>query len=145
MAFQFTLATVLRLKRSIEKQEELALQKILVQISQVRHEADTLTADIARARQSLDKAMQQPLPAVQVESMIDQINDAIRRKQALLDSLAELHRQREMQTRKYQASHNSRKMLSDMEARQRDAYVQERVRAEQKFLDEIFASRAQRR
>lgn len=144
MPFQFPLATVLRFKRSVEKQEELALQKILVAMSQVQHQVDTLTTDIARARESLDQALQQLLPAVHVESMIDQINGALGRKQELLDSLAELHRQREMQTRKYQAAHNSRKMLSDMQARQRDAYGQERARAEQKFLDEIFVSRTHR-
>jgi len=35
-------------------------------------------------------------------------------------------------------------MLSNMQARQRDAYVQELNRAEQKFLDDVFANRAQR-
>jgi flagellar biosynthesis chaperone FliJ len=35
-------------------------------------------------------------------------------------------------------------MLSDMEERQRDAYELERTRSEQKFVDDIFAARAQR-
>jgi len=144
MAFQFPLAAVLRFRESIEKQEELALRKIFVEISQAQHRIDELTAEIVRARQSLEQAMQQVLPAVHIVSMTSQIDGATHRKRELLDSQAELERRREMQNRKYQAAHNSRKTLSDMQARQQDAYMQERARAEQKAVDDIFASRAQR-
>ena len=44
----------------------------------------------------------------------------------------------------YQLAHRNRQMLTDMSTRQREAYDQERVRAEQKFLDDIFAARLQR-
>lgn len=144
MAYRFPLATVLRVKQSMEKLEELALQKIFVEMSQVRQQIELLTADIVRARQSLDEAMQQVLPAVEIESRTNGINLAAHRKQELLNALADLNQKREMQSRKYHAAHRSRTVLSDLQARQKDAYEQERARNEQKFIDEIFASRSQR-
>lgn len=144
MGFQFSLAAVLRLKQAVEKQEELALQKILAEIAQVHHQIERLAADVTRARRLLDQAMQQLVSAADIESTTRQIAGAMQHKQELMNSLAELHRRRETQTRKYQAAHNSRKMLSDMETRQRDAYGQERARIDQKFLDDIFVSRSQR-
>jgi len=144
MGFKFSLAAVLRLKQSIEKQEELALQKVLVEISQVQHRMEALTADILHARQLLEQAMREMLPAVLVESMTNRIEGAMDRKQELSHALAELSRQREIQLRKYQAARNNCQMLHDMHARQQDAHAREREHAEQKFLDEIFAARAQR-
>lgn len=144
MGFRFPLATVLRHRQAVEKREEQALQRLLAEMSRVQQQIDALTTDVAGARLLLDQAMQQSLPAVHIESMMNQIESAIFRKQELLASLAELHRQREVQNRKYQLAHNDCQMLSDMEARQREAYAQERVRADQKALDDIFVRRVQR-
>jgi flagellar biosynthesis chaperone FliJ len=72
------------------------------------------------------------------------VNAALERKKALVESLLPLERQRAAQTATYQAAHRDRQMLSDMAARQRDAYELERARSEQKALDDIFAARASR-
>lgn len=144
MAFQFPLATVLRYRQAVERQEELALKKILGEIARTRLQVADLTASIARARQSLNQALQESLRAVEIEHATKQIEAVMLCKEELLESLAELNQQRLDQTRKYQAAHHSRMTLSDMEARQRDEYERERVRLDQKFLDDIFAARAQR-
>ena len=144
MGFRFPLAAVLRVKQSIEKQEELVLQKVLLEISQVQHQIDDLTLDIVRARQLRDQAMQQMIAAIELDSMSNQIKDAMDRRQELIHSLGELRRKRELQNRRYQTARNNREMLSEMQARQKDAYAQESARAEQRFFDEIFASRARR-
>jgi len=144
MAFKFPLATVLRLQQSIERQEELALEKILVKITEVQRRIDTLAADITRARLRLEEEMQQTLPAGEVDTMTTQIENAIGHRQELVASLAELHREREAQTQKYLTAHQSRRTLGDMQDRQREAYLQERNRVEQRFVDDVFASRAQR-
>jgi flagellar biosynthesis chaperone FliJ len=76
--------------------------------------------------------------------MLKQTDLLADRKKALIESLAALDRERDIQTRRYQAAHRDRQMLSDMSARKKEAYEQERTRAQQKFLDDIFATRAQR-
>lgn len=144
MAFRFPLATVLRLRQSVEKREELALQKVLLDIAGVRHQIEQLSAEIALARQAIDKSLQKLLPAHQLQSMLSAMNSVVDRKKATIESLARLERQRAAQMQAYRAAHRDRQMLSDMETRQRQEYDQARARAEQKRLDDIFAARIQR-
>jgi len=144
MAFRFSLATVLRFRESLEKREELALQKLLMEMAGVHRDIENLTEEIARAEAARYDAMQQPLLAFRLQGMLLEIQIAIQKKAALIESLARLDQQRKAQTAKYQAVHRDRQMLSDMSTRLRDAYERECNRAQQKFLDDVFAARAQR-
>lgn len=144
MAYRFPLATVLRFRQTIEEQEERALEKVFAEIVKAEQQIDALAMDIAGARRKLEADLTESMPAGHVDSMRERIEGAVRLRQQLVDSLAELHRRRDEQVQRYQAAHNSRKVLSDMQERQRDAYEQERDRAEQKTIDDIFASRSQR-
>ncbi|MGA7342231.1 MAG: flagellar FliJ family protein [Terracidiphilus sp.] len=144
MAFRFSLATVLRYRESIEEREERALQKFLLEIARIRHEIEQLTAGIAAKQQERYEAMQQPLPAFHLQTMLSEIDAALERRKALTALLEELERQRKKQMQIYQAAARDRKMLSDIFTRQRDAYEQERARTLQKFLDDIFVTRALR-
>jgi flagellar FliJ protein len=144
MAFRFSLATVLRFRESIEKREELVLEKLLMEMARLRRDIEGLAAEITGAQEARNHAMQQPLPAIHLQLMLKQTDLLADRKKALIESLAALDRERDIQTRRYQAAHRDRQMLSDMSARKKEAYEQERTRAQQKFLDDIFATRAQR-
>lgn len=144
MAFRFSLATVLRFRESVEKSEERVLQKLLLEMARVRHEIERVTAGIAGAQEARNQALQQPLAAAHLQIILSEMNAATETRKALRASLDALDREREVQTAKYQAAHRDRQMLSDMFTRQKDAYERERVRADQKFLDDLFASRAQR-
>lgn len=145
MAFEFKLAPLLRVKQSIERQEELALQEILVRIAEVQRRIDALASDVAGARQQLEQKMRQTLTAGEVDAITKQIEGALVRRQDLVDSLEELLRQRETQTRKYQEAHQRRRTLSDMRDSQRETWLHERARVEQKFVDDVFGARAQRK
>jgi flagellar export protein FliJ len=144
MAFRFPLASVLGYRESLERREELALQKIQMEMAQVRHTIDQLTKQIAEAQKTIERVMQKALPAVQMQGLLNHANAAVDRKRALVASLETLEQQRRQQMRAYQDAHRSRRMLSDMAARQRDAWEQDHVKSQQKFLDDIFAARARR-
>lgn len=144
MAFRFSLATVLRYRDSVEKREELALRKALLELARVRHEIERLTAEIAGARDAQNKALQHTLSAFDLQRMLDAIDAAIARRKVLIESLPALERRREACMKSYQSAHRDHQTLSDMKARQRDEYEQERARAEQKFIDDVFGARAQR-
>jgi flagellar export protein FliJ len=144
MAFRFTLATVLRFRESVEKREELALQKIILEIARRRIEIERQTEEIAAAQEAINRTMQKPISAYHLQGMLNAANLIVDRKKALVESLVPLERKREMQMKAYQAAHRDRQMLSDMARRQREAYEQTQARAQQKFLDDIFAARAQR-
>ena len=142
MAFRFSLATVLRFRESVEKREELALQKILMEMARIRREIEQVNAAIATAQNARNEAMQNPLPASHLQDMLSEIEAAVVRRDKLRETLQALDRQRVLQTQRYQAAHRDRQMLSDMRTRQRDAYEQQQARATQKFLDDIFAARS---
>lgn len=144
MAFRFSLATVLRYRDSMEKREELALQKILVEIARTRLQVEQLTRQIARAQAAIEKTLEQPVSAAHLQIMVSEVEALIAQRKTLTGVLAALDRQRALQMQAYQAAHRDRRMLSEMADRQRDAYEQGRVRREQKFVDDIFGARARR-
>lgn len=144
MAFRFTLATVLRFRESVEKREELTLQRILLDMARVRHEIEQITTAMITAHDAREQAMRNTLPASHLHGMLKDAEAAAERKKNLLQSLAALEQQHRLQAAKYQAAHRDRQMLSDMKTKKRDAYEQERARATQKFLDDIFAARSMR-
>ncbi len=144
MAFRFPLATVLRFRDSMEKREELALKQILMEIARTRLQIEQLTRQIAQAQRAVEKTLEKPVSAAHLQSMVNEIDVLADRKKALIESLASFERQRQIRMQAYQAAHRDRRMLSEMADRQRDAYEQERARREQKFVDDVFAARAQR-
>jgi flagellar export protein FliJ len=144
MAFRFSLATVLRFRESIEKREELALQQIQMQIARTQREMDELIAQMAQAQQAREQALQRAVPAVHLQAMVRATEAAAEQKKALRERLRSLENLRVERIQAYQAAHRGRRMLSDIESRQLDAYEQERTRRQQKFLDDIFAARLQR-
>lgn len=144
MSFRFSLATVLRFREGLEQREELTLQKIHAEIARVENLIDQLTTEIANAQTARNRAMQQPVPALQLHSVLNDVNAAVEQKKTLVETLRTLEQQRDQQVRVYQAAHRGRQMLSDMVDRQRDAYDLERSKTQQKFLDDIFGARHQR-
>ncbi len=144
MGFRFSLAAVLRFRESMEKREELALQKILQEMARLRREIERRNATIAASQEARNEAMQNPIPASHIQSMLNDIEAATEQRNKLLESLLALDRQRALQTQKYQTANRDRQMLSDMQTKQRDAYEVMQDRATQKFLDDIFAARSQR-
>jgi flagellar FliJ protein len=144
MAFRFSLASVLRVRESIERREELALQKAEQELARVRRRIDELAGEIAKAVDAREKALQQAIQAHRLQSMDAEINAAGETKQTLLETLQTLQQQRDAQMKLYQAAYNGRRMLTDLSEQQKTEFEQEQDRAQQKRLDDIFASRWQR-
>jgi len=144
MAFRFPLATVLRFRQSTEKREEIALEKVLLEIASVRHQIEQLSAEIAHAQEAMNQSLLKPLRAIDLQNMLIAVNAIVDHKKALVESLVPLERQRLERMQAYRIAHQGRQMLSDMEHRQHEEYDQVRARAEQKFIDDIFAARSQR-
>jgi flagellar export protein FliJ len=144
MAFRFPLAAVLRLRESIEQREERALQKIQLEMARVSHQIDQLTASIAKEQQAREQALKQPIPAVELQTMLWDAQAAVEKKKALIEALHALEEQRIQQMNVYQAAHRDHETLLNMAAEQRSAYELEQARAQQKFLDDIFIGRRHR-
>ncbi len=144
MGFRFPLLTVLRFRESVEKREELALQTIQLEIAQVRRLVDELGEKITQKYESLEMAMQRPMQAILLQLMLNEVNDAVEERLNLLLNLEVLQQQRKVRLDSYREAHSGRQMLTDIFTQQRNAYEQKQLRTQQKFLDDIFATRSQK-
>ena len=144
MAFKFPLATVLRVRESIERREELALQRIQLEMARVQHQIEAQNARIAAIRQAQDQALRQPIPAGQLQSMESEVQAADERKTALRNTLRTLAEQRDAQMKVYQAAHRDHETLISMFREQREVYEREQERVQQRSLDDIFMARRHR-
>lgn len=141
LAFRFSLASVLKLRESLETKEEIALQRIQFEVARVRRRIDELTDELAEAGAKRDSVLQRPVHAFRLHELEAEIIAAKEARDALIESLAALKSQRDAQMKLYQAAHTNRQMLSDMLEQQKSLWEQEQMRTQQKQLDDIFASR----
>jgi flagellar export protein FliJ len=144
MAFQFSLAVVLRLRESTEKREERALQSIQLDVSRTLQAIEELSVAIGGAQQARETAMQQTISGGHLHSLLWEEQLAEQGLRSLLGRLQVLEQAREKQIKVYQAAHRDREMLSDMMEKQKDIYEREWLREEQKQLDDIFIARRHR-
>jgi flagellar FliJ protein len=144
MAFRFPLAAVLRVRESIEKREERALQSIQLELARTLHHIEELSVAIGGAHRSREKALQQTISGGHLHSLLWEEQAAEQQLKSLLGQLQVLEQEREKQMKVYQAAHRDREMLTDMLKKQKDIYDQERLRDEQKRLDDIFMARRHR-
>jgi len=144
MPFRFPLATVLRVRESLEKREERALQRIQLEMARVSHQIEELTARIAKSHDAREQAMAQPIPARDLHTLLWEVQAAGEKKKALRQDLQTLEQQRDQQIKVYREAHRDRETMTDMSNKQRDVYEQEQARAQQKSLDDIFIARRHR-
>jgi flagellar biosynthesis chaperone FliJ len=141
MAFQFSLATVLRVRESIEKREERALQRIQLEIARVSRQIEELDAAIAKAHIAREEALRRVLPAGHLHTMLWETQAAVEGKKALVNMRRRLEQERLKQMLVYQAAHRDHETLINMKREQRTLYEVEQARAQQKYLDDIFMAR----
>jgi len=144
MTFHFPLSSVLRLRESIEKREEVALQTIQLEVARVRHRIDELTEEMTRAWEERERALQKTVQANCLQTMQAEINAAVEARKILFETMQVLKRQRSVQMNNYKVAHSQRRMLTDLLAEKKAAYELQRTRLQQKALDDIAAARWQR-
>jgi len=144
MAFQFSLAVVLRLRESVEKREERALQSIQLDVSRTQQAIEELSVAIGGARRARETALQQAISGGHLHSLLGEEQVAEHGLRVLLGKLQLLEQERERQMKVYHAAHQEREMLSGMMEKQKDIYEREWLREEQKRLDDIFMARRHR-
>ncbi|HEX4322524.1 MAG TPA: flagellar FliJ family protein [Acidobacteriaceae bacterium] len=141
MAFRFSLATVLRVRESLERNEERALQKIQLAMAHLAHQIDELTSKIVKLHEAREKTLQQPISASHLHMLLEDATSAAEQKKSLIENLHLLEQQRDQQILRYQAAHRDRETLTDLSDNQKDAYEQDQLRAQQRVLDDIFMAR----
>jgi flagellar biosynthesis chaperone FliJ len=144
MAFLFALATVMRVRESIEQREECALQKIQLEMARVARQIEELTEAMAKAHVAREQALKRTMPGGELQSMLWQVQTAVEGKKTLLVTLQGLEEMRLQQMKVYQAAHRDHETMINMCNEQREVYEIEQARSQQKYLDDIFMARRHR-
>jgi flagellar export protein FliJ len=144
MAFQFSLAAVLRVRESIEKREERALQSIQREVARTLLQIAEVRGAIDGAQRERETALRQTISAGHLHTMLSEEQGGEQRLESLFGELQVLEEARAKQMQLYQSAHQGCEMLTDMRKKQKESYEREWLREEQKRLDDIFMARRHR-
>ncbi|MGB2592297.1 MAG: flagellar FliJ family protein [Candidatus Acidiferrum sp.] len=141
MAFRYPLQPLLRLRESLERQEEQRLFASAAVVSRLRAEIERLhEAGVEAQREALQEmSLGSPGALLQFAASCEAaFRSACRKLQLQLD---EAERKRLLQLRAYQAVRQKREILQGLRERQEAAYQLEFARHEQQTADESFLIR----
>lgn len=141
MAFQFSLAAVLRVRGILEEREERMLQRILFEISQARENLARTDADIAGSDALRCADILRPLVGREIHVSYGEVKELKQNRLELLGQIAKMEQLRDKQLILYQSARRNREMLTDMRDEKRDAYESDQSRSEQKTLDDNYIAR----
>ena len=141
MAFQFSLATVLRVRGIVEEREERMLQKILFEISQTLEGLARTKAEIAGSDASRSADTFKPSLGYNLHASYGEVKELMQSREDLAQQIKKLERLRDGQLVIYEQARRNREMLTDMREEKRSAYEFEVGRSEQKTLDDNYIAR----
>ncbi|HEY0759292.1 MAG TPA: hypothetical protein VGD59_08570 [Acidisarcina sp.] len=145
MSFRFELASVLRIRQSLEDHEERVLGRISFEIAQnataIEQNADELTAAGLLASQQIASAS----PAAELHDAYARIAALRAQGMALAEHRSKLILLRMEQIKIYEIAHRNRRMLTDLYDQRRTIYDAKLARLEQAGMDDAFNARLHRR
>jgi|GEM_PF-5141056 len=138
MAFRFTLAPLLRLRQSIERQRTLKLQEVNLQVSRAQETLAQLERSLSDSAQSDSAGLQAGRTAADLQ-FASLIRENLHRfRQQLQSDIRKLELLRQQALVEYDRAYRDREVLETLRARQRRAYQQEQLRRRQQELDATY-------
>jgi flagellar export protein FliJ len=144
MGFQFSLASVLRVREMIQEREESILKKILFEISQASETIGRIDAQLAEAYSSRLADVLKPAIGLDLHASYGEVKELKRRREELETQIRKLKQARDAQLIVYEGARRNREMLSDLREKKHRAYGAERNKREQKAMDDNFIARRPR-
>ncbi len=141
MAFQFSLATVLRFRGIVEEREESALQKILSDIAQIFDALERTDAQLMESDATRRADIFKPSIGLQLHASYGEVKQLKQRRKDLEGEIQKLEHARDKQLIVYEAARRNREMLTDMHEKKRSAYELDMNKREQKTLDDNYIAR----
>ena len=141
MAFQFSLATVLRVRKIVEEREEGILQKILFDISTIFDQLERNDAEIMESDASRHTDISQSCIGLQVHDSYGKVRQLKERRKELERQIEKLEQARDEQLIVYDAARRDREMLTDMREKKRTAYDSDMSKREQSTMDDNYIAR----
>jgi len=141
MAFQFSLATVLRVRGIIEEREEGILQKILSDIAKIFEDIERTDIQLIEADAARQTDVFKPCIGLEFHASYGQVQELRQRRKDLAGQIQKLEEARDAQLVVYEAARRDREMLTDMREKKRTAYDADINKQEQSALDDNYIAR----
>jgi flagellar export protein FliJ len=138
MAFRFTLAPLLRLRQSIERQCTLKLQAANLHVSRAQEKLEQLERSLADSAQSDATALQAGRTAAELQfaSVLRENLHLFRHE--LQSDILKLELLRQQALGEYHQAYREREVLETLRARERRVYQQEKLHRQQQELDATY-------
>ena len=141
MAFKFSLATVLQVRKIREEREERMLQQIQFEINQALGVLAQVDTALERSNLSRRDVVLQNQEGRDVHESYGELAALKQNRSEIEAHLAKLNDLRLRQLKIVETARGDREMLTDMRNDQLDAYRSGTAKREQKVLDDNFGAR----
>lgn len=141
MAFQFSLAQVLRVREVLEEREERTLQQILVELAQSRECLADTVSEIAKTDDSRRSNILKPYMGLHIHAIYGEAEQLKKKRMEIESRIEKLEVLRERQLAAYDVARRNREMLTDMREEKCGVYEALASRREQKIVDDNYISR----
>jgi len=141
MPFHFPLATVLRYRESIERREQLALEKIQHEIARVEMQIKQVDDDCSAATEMRAAELAHGMSAVEMQSAYEYQKALEQQADALRVLLQELKKKWRQQLASYEVARRNREILEKLREQQLEVYSREQAKRGQAVIDDLFLAR----
>lgn len=141
MPFRFPLETVLHLRRSLERQQELRLRAANQQVMRVHHMIDLLDGHLREMKSHSSQHLLQGTAAVELHFALLCEGTLGKHRLVLERELLRLEELRDQQQKAYQQARRERETFESLRERQLLEYKRDAARREQRQLDDAFLLR----
>ena len=138
MAFRFTLAPLLRLRQSIERQRTLKLQEANLQVSRAQEKLAQLERSLAESANSDASALQAGRTAAELHFAYVLRENLHLFRQELHSDILKLELLRQQALGEYHQAYREREVLETLRAREHRVHQQEQLRRQQRELDATY-------
>jgi flagellar export protein FliJ len=138
MAFRFTLAPILRLRQSIERQRTLALQEVSLQVARAQETLTQLDGFLSNSAQSDSKNLATGRSAAELQFAAALRDNLLQFRRGLQSDVGKLELARQQAVAAYHQAYRDRELLETLRLRQLRDYREEQSRREQRELDATY-------
>jgi len=142
MAFQYRLESILRLQRSIEKQEENRLLALAARVAALQNEINDWERERRERKLLAAQELQSGSTGAALSLTAQWDVSAQRRQKEIGQLLVKAEQARQAQVVKVQQERQKREVLEGLKERLETAYDQETLRRIQQVMDDMHLTRA---
>jgi flagellar export protein FliJ len=145
MAFRFSLAAVLKYRKSLEQREYIALGRVHQEIAQVDLQLQQCEAWRSEAMRRRETETVSGIVSVHLQDAYEREHSLESQRDDLQVKRQELNVKRLLCLKAYELARQKREILEELHSQQLQAYILDQSRREQRRVDDMFLVRLKRR